>query len=55
MNNYYTESDRFENLDREEDYQNTESSSVIAGMYAQFSMSSCPMGGVAVPMFHEDR
>ena len=49
------EDNRFENLNREEDFQNTESSSLIAGMYYQFSTSNCPMGGVAVPMFREDR
>ena len=54
MDSYY-ESDRFELMDREEDYQNTDSSSVIAGMYSQFATSNCPMGGIAVPMFREDR
>ncbi len=49
------ESDRFENLDREEDFGNIESSSLIAGIYSQFSTSNCPMGGIAVPMFNEDR
>ena len=35
--------------DHEEDYENVESNSLIAGMYSQFAISNCARGGVILP------
>ena len=54
MNNSYRES-VFNDHESDRDYENVSSNSVIASMYSALSISSCPMGGRAMPIIDDEQ
>ena len=52
---YEFEEGRSESLDFAEDYENVDSSALLAGKYTQLAGSMYPMGSAVAPLLEDDR
>lgn len=52
---YGIEEGRSESLDFAEDYENVDSSALLAGKYTQLASSMYPMGSAVAPFLEDDR